>query len=131
MKVYKKNYGFDILPYKKDDLPENVIELTLGEIQEVKEHKKEWCYGALVKNEHYGDYLKQKELAKQEKIKALHIKALRKELKQIQDWFTENDWKINKVVIGEWAKDDYRWLDYLQERKEKRARQDEINEELA
>ena len=55
------------------------------------------------------------------------IAALRAELAAIKAWLVANDWKINKVVIGEWSKDDKRWTDYLAAREEKRARQDFIN----
>ena len=49
------------------------------------------------------------------------------ELAEIQAWFKENDWKVNKVVIGEWPQDDIRWVEYLNERTIKRARQDLLN----
>lgn len=55
------------------------------------------------------------------------ITNARKELQSIQKWFSDNDWKINKIVIGEWETTDSRWLDYLTERTIKRARQDELN----
>jgi hypothetical protein len=48
------------------------------------------------------------------------------ELQQIKKWFLENDYKVNKVVIGEWEETDSRWLEYKKERQLKRARQDEI-----
>lgn len=48
------------------------------------------------------------------------------ELEAIQKWLNENDWKVNKIVIGEWATTDDRWQEYLKERAEKRARRDEI-----
>ena len=48
------------------------------------------------------------------------------ELLQIQYWFKKNDWKVNKIVIGEWSQDDPRWQEYLKERAIKRARQDEL-----
>ena len=48
------------------------------------------------------------------------------ELWEIQKWFSDNDWIVNKIVVGEWATDDKRWLNYLAERKLKRARQDEL-----
>lgn len=57
-------------------------------------------------------------------------KPLREELKQIQKWLADNDWKVNKIVIGEWTTSDERWLSYIQERTQKRARQDEINRVL-
>ena len=55
---------------------------------------------------------------------------LRKELREIQKWLADNDWKVNKIVIGEWTTDDERWLTYLAERTTKRARQDELLELL-
>ena len=48
------------------------------------------------------------------------------ELWEIQKWFSDNDWIVNKIVVGEWTTDDERWLNYLAERKLKRARQDEL-----
>ena len=50
----------------------------------------------------------------------------KEELWEIQKWFSDNDWVVNKIVVGEWAIDDERWLNYLDERKEKRKRQDEL-----
>lgn len=52
------------------------------------------------------------------------------ELQEIKNWFFENDWKVNKIVIGEWEITDSRWLEYLSERDKKRERQDIINELL-
>ena len=48
------------------------------------------------------------------------------ELWEIQKWFSDNDWIVNKIVVGEWTTDDERWINYLAERKVKRARQDEL-----
>ena len=48
------------------------------------------------------------------------------ELWEIQKWFSDNDWIVNKIVVGEWTTDDERWINYLAERKSKRARQDEL-----
>jgi hypothetical protein len=52
------------------------------------------------------------------------------ELIQIKKWFLENDYKVNKVITGEWEDTDPRWLDYKKERATKRARQDEIGKLL-
>lgn len=54
----------------------------------------------------------------------------KRELEEIKRWFIDNDWKVNKIVIGEWNNTDSRWLEYLREREIKRARQDELNELL-
>lgn len=66
----------------------------------------------------------------EEQKKADNIAELRKELNSIQVWLKDNDWKVNKIVIGEWETSDERWQNYLSERAIKRARQDEINAEL-
>ena len=58
-----------------------------------------------------------------------HINDLRYEALDIQQWLTENDWKVNKVFLGEWEETDERWLQYLKEREIKRTRLDEIREE--
>lgn len=50
----------------------------------------------------------------------------KEELWEIQKWFSDNDWVVNKIVVGEWTTDDERWINYLAERKEKRKRQDEL-----
>ena len=48
------------------------------------------------------------------------------ELIEINQWFINNDWKVNKVFIGEWEETDPRWINYLSERADKRERQDEL-----
>ena len=50
----------------------------------------------------------------------------KEELLEIQKWFSDNDWIVNKIVVGEWTADDERWLNYLAERQVKRKRQDEL-----
>ncbi len=51
---------------------------------------------------------------------------LTNQLAEIQAWFLSNDWKINKIVTGEWRTTDTRWTSYLRERAIKRQTQDEI-----
>lgn len=36
-------------------------------------------------------------------------------------WLADNDWKVNKHTLGEWAEDDPRWLLYLSGREAARA----------
>ena len=48
------------------------------------------------------------------------------ELWEIQKWFSDNDWIVNKIVVGEWTTNDERWINYLAERQVKRKRQDEL-----
>jgi hypothetical protein len=59
---------------------------------------------------------------KQAKAKhdALHEKD------EILKWLADNDWKVNKVVVGEWEKEDHRWVEYIAQRQAKRKRLEEI-----
>jgi lipopolysaccharide assembly outer membrane protein LptD (OstA) len=52
--------------------------------------------------------------------------ALEKEQADILQWLADNDWKVNKVVVGEWEKQDPRWLQYINERTTKRNRLEQI-----
>ena len=36
-------------------------------------------------------------------------------------WLSDNDWKVNKRMLGEWAEDDERWIAYLSDRAKARA----------
>jgi hypothetical protein len=56
--------------------------------------------------------------------------ALEKEKADILQWLSDNDWKVNKVVVGEWEKEDPRWLEYISERQSKRTRLDQIESVL-
>lgn len=58
----------------------------------------------------------------------LNLKKLQFELDEIEVWLSKNDWIPNKIITGEWEATDERWLEYLEERKVKRARQDELKE---
>lgn len=65
-----------------------------------------------------------------EREKHAKIKDLEAQKEEILAWFSANDWKVNKVFIGEWLETDERWVSYLDERALKRARYDEIETEL-
>ena len=55
---------------------------------------------------------------------ALRRTAKRKK-EAVLKWLSENDWKVNKHLLGEWSDEDPRWLAYLETRKVKRAEYDE------
>ena len=55
-------------------------------------------------------------------------KALR--LREIDKWLKANDWKVNKVFLGEWAEDDSRWLEYLEQRAIVRAEHESLTKEV-
>lgn len=40
-------------------------------------------------------------------------------------WLSDNDWKVNKHVLGEWSDTDPRWLDYLAGREKARKAYDD------
>lgn len=103
--------GYTIIPF---DNNKPYIDLTEEEINNIRVG-----YTRLINNK----------LVYNEDIYQL-ISQTKKELAEIQKWFIDNDWKINKIVIGEWTKDDERWTTYLEERQIKRNRQDELNQIL-
>ncbi len=81
----------------------------------------------------YDLYFDGKEFTQRENpnyAKAIERTTLQQELDGIRQWLADNDWKVNKVVIGEWSNTDERWQAYLTERTVKRARQDEIIAEM-
>ena len=57
--------------------------------------------------------------------------ARKKRIKEIDLWLRANDWKFNKVFLGEWEQADPRWLSYLEERAKLRAERDELEKEVS
>ena len=57
-------------------------------------------------------------------------RAIKQRIAEIQKWLDDNDWKVNKVFLGEWAEDDARWQEYLKLRKEYRAERDALESEV-
>lgn len=55
------------------------------------------------------------------------IAAKQKRLKEIDDWFKENDWKVNKLFLGEWKVSDGRWVEYLSKRAAMRKEHEELS----
>lgn len=58
--------------------------------------------------------------------KALQRARMIHESGVIKSWFKDNDWKVNKIILGEWEDTDPRWVEYKEQRAAKRARLDEI-----
>jgi hypothetical protein len=54
-----------------------------------------------------------------------------KRIKEIEAWLKANDWKFNKVFLGEWEQTDPRWLSYLEERAKLRTERDELEKEVS
>lgn len=75
-----------------------------------------------------GYYYQNGKLVKTTEI--LDRKKIADEYNSIHMWLEENDWKVNKIALGEWETTDQRSVDYLKERKAKRLRLDEIRKSL-
>jgi hypothetical protein len=60
----------------------------------------------------------------------LRLHEVQERLHEISIWLSDNDWKINKVFLGEWSTDDPRWLEYLETRAAMRAEYDELIKEV-
>lgn len=52
-----------------------------------------------------------------------------KRLAEIDNWFKANDWKVNKVFLGEWEATDTRWVEYLTKRAALRKEHEELTNE--
>lgn len=69
--------------------------------------------------------IKQRTITDEEK--ARDAEAVRqKRLAEIDKWFNDNDWIINKVFLGEWETTDPRWIEYLKKRAEIRAEHERL-----
>lgn len=55
--------------------------------------------------------------------------AKAKRLTEIANWFKANDWKFNKVYLGEWETTDPRWTEYLETRAALRAEHEKLTRE--
>ena len=67
----------------------------------------------------------------EEEIKEDKARAKHKRMAEIEQWLRDNDWKFNKVFLGEWEATDARWLEYLEQRKLYRAEFDALEQEGA
>ena len=57
------------------------------------------------------------------------LAAKQKRLQEIDKWFKENDWKVNKLFLGEWKVTDGRWTEYLAKRAKMRKEHEELTGE--
>ena len=56
--------------------------------------------------------------------------AKAKRLAEIDRWLKANDWKVNKVYLGEWKEEDPRWTEYLATRAKLRAEHEILTTEV-
>lgn len=69
--------------------------------------------------------IKQRAITDEEKARDAEI-ARQKRLAEIDKWFKDNDWILNKVFLGEWETTDPRWIEYLEKRAEIRAEHERL-----
>ena len=60
-----------------------------------------------------------------DRTRAKALAEAREQAQTALKWLTDNDWKVNKRILGEWAEDDERWLEYLAGREQVRKDYDE------
>lgn len=107
------SFGKDVVPY---------IEITEEERRQPLPNK--YSYYAVVD----GNFtILTREPTEEEKQRD-KAKETKRRLSEIQKWFRDTDWIVNKVVVGEWSMDDPRWIDYLNQRKTMREEQDFLND---
>lgn len=67
------------------------------------------------------------EITEEQKERAKTISEARAKKAKALKWLADNDWKVNKRTLGEWAEDDERWTAYLADRAKARADIDEAD----
>lgn len=75
------------------------------------------CYNAETKT----FYTEKVEVTEEQKEKAKARATAIKQKEAALKWLADNDWKVNKRMLGEWAEDDERWIAYLADRAKARA----------
>lgn len=77
------------------------------------------------------EYTEKEKKAMQEALATFRAKedALKRKTEALV-WLAENDWKINKHILGEWADSDGRWQEYMTVRAQMRAAIDEADKLL-
>lgn len=114
---YDKNTG-KVIAFNKNIEP--FIEITEEERRQPLPHKH--SYYAVINGKFtiVVEKLTEEEVAKEKAI------AARERIAEIEKWLKDNDWKVNKVFLGEWENTDPRWLEYLEMRAKLRAERDEL-----
>jgi hypothetical protein len=125
--MIKANYNKEtgkVIAFNKDITP--YIEITEEERKQPLPNK--YSYYAVIDGQFTIASREPTEAEKQKDKQA----AKQKRLTEIDSWLKANDWKVNKVYLGEWTQDDPRWLEYLEKRALLRAEHEILtNEEVA
>ena len=97
--------------------------ITDEELEKLGKHELKWNYEEEIIDDKKIIHCS---LIPNDNTQELLVNNARQEKAEILKWLADNDWKVNKVFIGEWEKDDKRWIEYLENRNIKRERLDEI-----
>jgi hypothetical protein len=121
---YDKKTG-KVIAFNRDTLP--FIQITEEERRQPLPDR--YSYYAV---EEIGDALKfvikRREPTEEDLAKDAATEKANK-LAEIDRWLKANDWKVNKVYLGEWATTDPRWTEYLETRAALRAEHEELTKE--
>jgi hypothetical protein len=55
-----------------------------------------------------------------------NIEAFKTEMREIEKWLADNDYKVNKRFLGEYTEESPAWIEYKIKRNEKRLRYNEL-----
>lgn len=121
----KSKTGYDLVA-ENVELPTNAIyqEMEIDDVEKVHLGYSQVINGMFYENEWtYNEHL---EKVRQEETRNETINAYKQEMASIKSWLNANDYIINKHTLGEYSDTDYRWTNYLAERKIKLARYNEL-----
>lgn len=113
-RVDEKNYitSFRFIPFRETEpYIETDLPIIIGISRVIN--------GQLDNSQPQSDYESKKQALKQQK-------EYNQEMQSIKQWLSDNDYKVNKYLLGEYSDTDQRWLDYKAERTIKLARYNEL-----
>lgn len=110
-----------VIAFNKDLTP--YIEITEEERKQPLPNK--YSYYAVID----GKFTIAQRTPTEDEVNKDNTQAKQRRLAEIDKWLRDNDWKFNKVYLGEWTTEDPRWLEYLVNRKAIRAERDALLEE--
>lgn len=121
----KSKTGYDLVA-ENVELPPNPTykEIEIDDVEKVHLGFSQVINGMFFENEWtYNQHLEQVRQVEEEQAR---VNAIKQEMASIKSWLNANDYIINKHTLGEYSDTDYRWLNYLAERKVKLARYNEL-----
>ena len=103
-------------PFAERLLADDVTSFKVDSIPEVNGNER-LCFDAKTR----AFYAVPVTITEEQRKKSEAMANARKQKAAALQWLTDNDWKVNKHTLGEWADDDPRWLAYLSERTTQRV----------